>query len=290
MKEQKYSYNDFDITFIIDGEVYINATEMCKAFGKKPKDWLRLPATKDYIAALLKERNSHLKTYELIIVKRGRPLAGGGTLLHESLAIILARWLKPEFAIWCDKRMEELRKYGITAMSGVIDKMIADPEYGIRLLTELKAEREAKLLAENNVRIENQARLLAEKNVQIEHEARLVVEDRLQKFIIYIKSIMDTDGLMSLSDMAKVIGVRCGISKFMGSVLFCRDLRARGILFKRTPKSKNEPVQKYIDNGWFVMKPILKTIKGKKVVFLQAMGTQKGLIGLFNEYNFKQTP
>lgn len=35
-----------------------------------------------------------------------------GTWFHPKLAIVFARWLAPEFEIWCDEQIEELLKNG----------------------------------------------------------------------------------------------------------------------------------------------------------------------------------
>jgi len=74
---------------------------MAKPFGKNPNDWIRLPSTMRYIEALKTTRKSR----SLIQTIEGR---GGGTWLHENLALEFARWLHPEFAIWCNDRIKEL--------------------------------------------------------------------------------------------------------------------------------------------------------------------------------------
>ena len=42
---------------VIEGEVYANATSMCKPFNKTPKDWLRTAQTQRYISALEQKAN-----------------------------------------------------------------------------------------------------------------------------------------------------------------------------------------------------------------------------------------
>ncbi|MCY1558013.1 ORF11CD3 domain protein [compost metagenome] len=74
---------------------------MAKRFGKEPHEWLRLPETIAYMDALAKSGIFP----ELVRTKRGR---SGGTWLHSKLAVAFARWLSPDFAIWCDLQIDAL--------------------------------------------------------------------------------------------------------------------------------------------------------------------------------------
>ena len=53
---------------VVDGEVYANATSMCKSFNKTPKDWLRTAQTQRYISALEQKDNN---PNEFIISSKG---------------------------------------------------------------------------------------------------------------------------------------------------------------------------------------------------------------------------
>lgn len=92
-------YQGHVISYQADG--WFNATQAAAKFGKLPNDWLRLPATVDYLAALERKYGKfpHLKT------KRG---ATGGTWLHPKLAVPFSRWLDDDFAVWCDATIDEL--------------------------------------------------------------------------------------------------------------------------------------------------------------------------------------
>ena len=81
-----------------------------------------------------------------IQVKRGGipGEARQGTWLHEDVALEFARWLSPAFAIWCNDRIKELLKYGMTATDDKLEEMIANPDLLIKLATELKKIREEK--------------------------------------------------------------------------------------------------------------------------------------------------
>lgn len=105
-KEQLYSFN-------LDG--WFNATEAAKRFSQKAHEWLRLPSTERYIAALGQalgfeagESRSKLVSTE---TARGR----AGTWLHPKMAVAFARWLSDDFGVWCDLQIDALIRNGIRA-------------------------------------------------------------------------------------------------------------------------------------------------------------------------------
>lgn len=91
---------------VINGEVYANATLMCKAFGKRPIDWSRLPQTERYLMAL----KSKCENLTLIESRHGGNESG--TWIHEKLILKLAQWLDVDFEIWCDEQIATLLKTG----------------------------------------------------------------------------------------------------------------------------------------------------------------------------------
>lgn len=104
-----YEYNGNLVTFDKkENATMINATQMAKPFGKQPKHWLLNQSTKDFIKALSEVRN--LTSADLVQVTYGND---GGTWMHEDVALEFARWLSPQFAIWCNDRIKELFKEGV---------------------------------------------------------------------------------------------------------------------------------------------------------------------------------
>ena len=96
-----FEYEGKSITFDLgNGDVMVNATEMAKPFGKSVKDWTRLQSTDEYLNALKSVKGQMC----LIESKAGNPNVGGGTWMHEDVALEFARWLNPIFAIWCNDR------------------------------------------------------------------------------------------------------------------------------------------------------------------------------------------
>lgn len=101
-----YSYQNNPIRFSVNGKVSVNATNMAKPFGgsKRPNFWLNLQQTNEFLIVLSKARN--LALADLVQVRKGG--SNPGTWMHEDVALEFARWLSPEFAIWCNDRIKEL--------------------------------------------------------------------------------------------------------------------------------------------------------------------------------------
>lgn len=93
------TYENHTVSYNSDG--WFNATEAAAKFGKAPYEWQRLPETVAYIAGLERKYGKipYLKT------KRG---SGGGTWIHPKLAVMFARWLDVDFAIWCDEQIDSI--------------------------------------------------------------------------------------------------------------------------------------------------------------------------------------
>lgn len=92
---------------------YVNATAMCKAYGKRWENYHRNERTQQYIAALSASvdengctaavaRNRVTGKPELIQTIQGGLPHLQGTWVHPRIAVDLARWLHPEFAVWMD--------------------------------------------------------------------------------------------------------------------------------------------------------------------------------------------
>lgn len=90
----------------------VNASQMAKPFGKSPKDFLKTEQSKCFIETLSEVRK--ILSSDLVVVIYGN---GGGTWMHEDVAIEFARWLSPAFAIWCNDRIKELLTTGSTAIN-----------------------------------------------------------------------------------------------------------------------------------------------------------------------------
>ena len=79
---------------------FVNATAMCKACGKRWNHYQENAATQAYIQALAAVAG--IPATDLILLRQGGTPSEQGTWIHPRLAIDLARWLSPQFAVWMD--------------------------------------------------------------------------------------------------------------------------------------------------------------------------------------------
>mgnify|MGYP003657262336 CR=1 FL=1 len=106
-------YEGLPVRFSVEG--WINATEIAKRFGRRPNDWLALPGTKEYIAALSRHLVGDTRKSGNGFVSTQKGGAQQGTWLHPKLAVSFARWLDVDFAVWCDLRIDELLRGEVSA-------------------------------------------------------------------------------------------------------------------------------------------------------------------------------
>jgi hypothetical protein len=81
---------------------YVNATAMCKAYGKRWHEYHSNQRTQDYIAAVARALRSAGNPADPIQTIITGPNHLRGTWVHPRIAVDLARWLHPEFAVWMD--------------------------------------------------------------------------------------------------------------------------------------------------------------------------------------------
>lgn len=96
------NYNGIVIQF--NNNAWFNATEAAQKFDKRPADWLKQEGTKEYISALA--RNLRSDPESLLKTRKGK--GKNGTWFHPRLAVSFARWLNPDFGIWCDLQIDDI--------------------------------------------------------------------------------------------------------------------------------------------------------------------------------------
>jgi hypothetical protein len=108
---EKFVYGGSDIEFDLTGmEIMVNATEMGKAFGKFPKDFLKSEQTQSFIDAISRKENC--PTDKIVrVVNGGRNY---GTWMHRKLALKFAAWLNADFELWVYDVIERIM-FGDTA-------------------------------------------------------------------------------------------------------------------------------------------------------------------------------
>lgn len=196
----KFNYEGFEVTFSNSDSIMINATEMAKPFGKRPSKWLELPST----ISFLKELGAVRKSDRLI-----DSINGVGTWMHEDVALEFARWLSPTFAIWCNDRIKELLKYGITGSQESIMDIIANPSNAIAILEALQKERE-----QNDI---------------LHHRAELQAAELKKQApkIDYVDNVLLSNNTYTFTQMAKELNMSSALA--LSSIL-----RQKNVIFRQS--------------------------------------------------------
>lgn len=152
------------------------------------------------------------------------------------------RWVTTEV-------LPTIRKHGMYANEETIEKMLADPDSMIKILTELKKEREQRIKLEN----ENAA-LLPDANMA--------------------RDIIKYDGMYTLKEVSDLIET--------GRTTLCSLLRTSGVLSKQT--GYNLPLNKFIKSGHFAVK--IKEMSNTPVTLITPKGL-KYIYKLIKKYDLE---
>lgn len=121
---------------------YYDATAMCRANGKKWNDYFRLKSTSDFVDALASDAG--IPASLLIVSHKGVTSDGReqGTFVHPKLAMNLAQWCSPKFAVVVSGWVLDILTTGKAEVVPVGDPLIANMEAMIALRkTQLEHER-----------------------------------------------------------------------------------------------------------------------------------------------------
>ena len=137
---------------------------------------------------------------------------------------------KPEakrFKRWVTHEvLPSIRRHGAYATDDVIDRVLDDPDFGIRLLSELKDERARR------------------------RDAERTIEAQRPK-VLFAESVETSDGSILVGELARDLrqnGVDIGQNRLFGW------LRGNGYLISRRGESWNQPTQRALDMGLFEVK------------------------------------
>lgn len=172
---QNFNYNGQIIQRRDDG--FVNLTQMCQANGKRIDHWKALKATDAYI----QELQANYPESRVVYTEEG---VNGGTWGHPSIAINLARWISPKFAVWCDAHIFNLMASGQTSLD-------SDPLAEMKLKIELaKLERDKAALENRTIELRHtivttcpepvQQKILGYQVVEkVEYRDRVLLDDQL---------------------------------------------------------------------------------------------------------------
>ncbi len=181
---QIFKYNENPVSFQMGEQKMINATQMAKGFGKRVQHFLNTSQTQEFIEVLSRSRN--LGFDQLVIIKKGGKEQG--TWMHEDLAIVFAQWLSPEFYIWCNDRIKELFRFGLTATDEMLVKAATDPEFVVAMMEQIKENRQKTIaLEEHNRQLQAQIEENASKVQFYDNVTKLDEDARKRKTFIISK-------------------------------------------------------------------------------------------------------
>ena len=258
---QIFSYNDIPVSFQTgEGDLMINATQMAKPFGKRPVDFLKLDQTKAFLVEYSKVKKITLT--DLVVIRKGGNASG--TWMNEDIGLEFARWLSPMFAIWCNDRIKELLRFGLTATEEMLLKAATDPGFVAIVCDELKKSR---LMA-----MELEARQ-QELTRQIEEDApKVAYYENLQA----VRESYDTRRTYTVSKIAHSLGMKAGElnmllrkrgiqEKIDGSWFLTSSYEKQGLAIERQTESR-----RLNDHDEYEMMPVtylVWTAKGRELIF-----------------------
>ena len=185
-----------------------------------------------------------------------------GVLINESglYSLILSSKLPKakEFKHWVTSEiLPTIRRHGAYMTADTIDKVLQDPDFGIRLLSELKSEREERHRLEAEAE-KNQPKVLFADSVSASHTSILIGE---------------------LAKLLKQNGVDTGQKRLF------EWLRNNGYLIKRKGTDRNMPTQKSMEMGLFEVKEtVISHSDGHTSVSKTTKVTGKGQVYFINKF------
>lgn len=168
------------------------------------------------------------------------------------------------FADWVTSEvLPSIRKHGAYMSSEVIEKTLSDPDYLIRLATNLKEEKAKRALAE----------------AQIERD---------KPKVLFADTVSSSNKSCLVGELAKLISqeaIRRGeIDKKIGQNNLFAWMRSSGYLCK-SGERKNQPLQQYVEQGLFELKKgTYVDGNGVNVLTTTTKVTGKGIIYFINKF------
>lgn len=169
-----------------------------------------------------------------------------------------------KFADWVTSEvLPSIRKHGAYMSSEVIEKTLSDPDYLIRLATNLKEEKAKRALAE----------------AQIERD---------KPKVLFADTVSSSNKSCLVGELAKLISqeaIRRGeINKKIGQNNLFAWMRSNGYLCK-SGERKNQPLQQYVEQGLFELKKgSYVDSNGSNITTTTTKVTGKGQIYFVNKF------
>lgn len=252
---KKFKNNEFGEvrTSVINGEPYFSLNDVCR------------------ILEIKNSRQAKTRLNSKGVISNDILTNGGvqkADFINESNLYKLAfQSRKPQaerFTDWVTSEvLPAIRKHGAYMSEEVIEKTLSDPDYLIRLATNLKEEKAKRMLAE----AEN---------------------ERNKPKVLFADTVSASSRSCLMGELAKMISqeaIRQGrIDEKIGQNKLFAWMRNNGYLCK-SGERKNQPMQQYVEQGLFEMKKgSYVDSKGANVVTTTTKVTGKGQIYFINKF------
>lgn len=226
---------------LIDGEPWLVGKDVAKALGySNTKDAILKHVDRgDKVVAFCDSLGGKQST--LIINESGVYSLIFGSKLESAKRF--KHWVTSEV-------LPSIRKHGAYATDATIDNIIADPDFGIRLLTQLKEERAKAKAAEEEL-------------------------ERNKPLIDFATGVGESNTLIDMGEMAKLLchnGFKIGRNKLFD---FLRDQK---VILKKKPV----PYQEYVNRGYFELREINVARWGEPHYETKTLVTGTGQQFIFN--------
>jgi prophage antirepressor-like protein len=131
--------NNTELSIQVSKDGYVNVTKLCKAGGKEYKHWKANKESEAVIKAI--ERSVGITTDLIIRDIRTGKNESRGTFVHRRLALIIAQWISPDFAVQVAAWTEELLLFGSVILGNEKSSEELDNKFQERII-ELTQEKE----------------------------------------------------------------------------------------------------------------------------------------------------
>lgn len=228
-------------TVVRNGEPWFVAVDVCKALEIDNTATRRLDDDEKMTLRLTQGESNRTSETNIINEPGLYSLVLGS---RKPQAKAFKRWITHDV-------IPSIRKHGMYATDETIDAMLADPDFGIRLLTELKEERRKnKLLLEENA--------AQQKTIEV-----------MQPKVSYYDSILASESLIQTTLIAKDYG--------MSAVKFNTLLKSLGVQYRMCGTWL--PYQKYATEGYMQSRTV--DLQDGRTAMMMCW-TQKGRLFLYN--------
>lgn len=232
-----------------DGVAYLKLENVARGLGftqeKNGVEYVKWERVKDYLNDL-----------------KFSPEVGKDDFIPENIFYRLAMKAKNETAekfqaLVADEIIPSIRKHGIYATETTIDKILDDPDFGIKLLSQLKEERK--------------------RNKELEEDV-----NRMKPKELFADAVSTADTSILIGELAKLIKQN---GKDVGQNRLFAWLRENGYLISRKGTDYNLPTQKSMEMGLFEIKErTINNPDGSVKITKTPKVTGKGQVYFINKF------